>query len=113
MKRLHTKGGRFDSEDVNPMNYIANLSDAMLILAVGIMLALIVHWNVDISTSGTTYAADGSVLVDKDSAAAMTQEQLDKMQQDASTGQDSEGMEKAGELYYDADTGTYYIVRGK
>ena len=43
----------------------------MLILAVGIMLALIVHWNVDISTSGgtmsdsgTTYAADGSVLVD-------------------------------------------------
>ena len=71
MKRLHTRGGRFDSEDVNPMNYISNLSDAMLILAVGIMLALIVHWNVDISTSGgtmsdsgTTYAADGSVLVD-------------------------------------------------
>ena len=70
MKRLHTRGGRFDSEDVNPMNYISNLSDAMLILAVGIMLALIVHWNVDISTSGgtmsdsgTTYAADGSVLV--------------------------------------------------
>ena len=39
--------------------------------------------------------------------------ELDKIQQDASTGQDSEGMEKAGELYYDADTGTYYIVRGK
>ena len=117
MKQLHTRGGRFDNEDVNPMNYISNLSDAMLILAVGIMLALIVHWNVDISTSGgtmsdsgTTYAADGS---DKDSAAAMTQDELDKLQQDASTGQDSEGMKKAGELYYDADTGTYYIVRGK
>lgn len=119
MKRLHTRGGRFDSEDVNPMNYIANLSDAMLILAVGIMLALIVHWNVDISTSGgtmsdsgTTYAADGSVLVDKDNAAAMTQEELDKMQHDTSVGQDSQGMEKAGELYYDAATGTYYIVCG-
>lgn len=119
MKRLHTRGGRFDNEDVNPMNYISNLSDAMLILAVGIMLALIVHWNVDISTSGgtmsdsgTTYAADGSVLVDKDNAAAMTQEELDKMQQDTSVGQDSQGMEKAGELYYDAETGTYYIVRG-
>ena len=114
MKRLHTRGGRFDSEDVNPMNYISNLSDAMLILAVGIMLALIVHWNVDISTSGGTMsdAADGSVLVDKDNAAAMTQEELDKMQQDTSVGQDSQGMEKAGELYYDAATGTYYIVRG-
>ena len=43
MKRLHTRGGRFDSEDVNPMNYISNLSDAMLILAVGIMLALFVY----------------------------------------------------------------------
>lgn len=119
MKRLRARGNRFDSEDVNPMNYISNLSDAMLILAVGIMLALIVHWNVDISTtggtmseSGTTYAADGSVLVDRSNAAAMTQEELDKMQQDVSTGQDSEGMEKAGELYYDAETGTYYIVRG-
>lgn len=119
MKRLHARGGRFDNEDVNPMNYISNLSDAMLILAVGIMLALIVHWNVDISTSGgtmsdsgTTYAADGSVLVDKNNAAAMTQEELDKMQQDTSVGQDSQGMEKAGELYYDAATGTYYIVRG-
>ena len=120
MKRLHTRGGRFDSEDVNPMNYISNLSDAMLILAVGIMLALIVHWNVDISTSGgtmsdsgTTYAADGSVLVDKDNAAAMTQEELDKMQQDTRVGQDSQGMEKAGELYYDAETGTVSIDTAK
>ena len=83
MKRLHARGGRFDNEDVNPMNYISNLSDA-----------------------------DGSVLVDKDNAAAMTQEELDKMQHDTSVGQDSQGMEKAGELYYDAATGTYYIVRG-
>ena len=52
------------------------------------------------------------MLVDKDNAAAMTQEELDKMQHDTSVGQDSQGMEKAGELYYDAATGTYYIVRG-
>jgi len=118
MKRLHTRGGRFDGEDVNPMNYISNLSDAMLILAVGIMLALIVHWNVDISTSGGTmsdsgisYAADGSVLIDKEQAAAMTEEELEKLQQESGVGSDSQGMEKAGELYYDETTGTYYIVR--
>ena len=37
-------------EYVNPMSYISNLSDVMLILAVGIMLALILHWNVEIET---------------------------------------------------------------
>ena len=73
------------------MNYLSNLSDAMLVLAVGIMLALIVHWNVDISTSGGTMSDSGQ-----------------------SYAADGEGgnsaMEKLGEVYYDAATGQYYIV---
>lgn len=52
MKRRRRRGDRFSDESVDPMNYVSNLSDAMLVLAVGMMLALIVHWNVDISTGG-------------------------------------------------------------
>ena len=52
MKKLGRTRDRFGGEDVNPMNYLSNLSDVMLILAVGIMLALVVHWNVDITASG-------------------------------------------------------------
>ena len=52
MKRRRRRGERFSEESVDPMNYVSNLSDAMLVLAVGMMLALIVHWNVDISTGG-------------------------------------------------------------
>lgn len=40
-----------ESEDVNPMEGVANLADVMLVLAVGMMLALVVAWNVDISGS--------------------------------------------------------------
>ena len=67
MKRRRRRGERFSEESVDPMNYVSNLSDAMLVLAVGMMLA---------STEGET----------------------------------DEGMEKLGEVYYDAETGKYYII---
>ena len=34
MKRRRRRGERFSDESVNPMNYVSNLSDAMLVLAV-------------------------------------------------------------------------------
>lgn len=78
------------------------------------LLALVVHWNVDITTSGgqsqgTTAGENGSVLVDKDHAAAMTPEEMERLrQQEGFSG--GEDLEKRGEVYYDAKTGTYYIV---
>lgn len=42
-----------DTEDVNPMNSLGNLSDVMLVLAVGMMLALVVAWNLDLVGVGT------------------------------------------------------------
>lgn len=117
MKRKR-RGERFSGESVDPMNYLSNLSDAMLVLAVGMMLALIVHWNVDISTGGKSseavgdsVAADGSggqSVIDRDNAVTFTPEELDKM--DATEGQSDAGMEKLGEVYYDAATGKYYII---
>mgnify|MGYP000788348736 CR=1 FL=1 len=34
MKRRRRRGERFSDESVDPMNYVSNLSDAMLVLAV-------------------------------------------------------------------------------
>lgn len=79
------------------------------------LLALVVHWNVDIITTsggqsqGTTAGENGSVLVDKDHAAAMTPEEMERLrQQEGLSG--GEDLEKRSEVYYDARTGTYYIV---
>ena len=72
MKRRRRRGDRFSDESVDPMNYVSNLSDAMLVLAVGMMLALIVHWNVDISTGGRSSEITMSGICDlsKSSASA-------------------------------------------
>ena len=120
MRRGRRTRRRFAEEEVNPMNYLSNLSDAMLVLAVGIMLALIVHWNVDISTSGGTmsdsgqsYAADGeggNSAIDRDSTVNFSQDELDNMQSQDKLDSSDTGMEKLGEVYYDAATGQYYIV---
>ena len=120
MRRGRRTRRRFAEEDVNPMNYLSNLSDAMLVLAVGIMLALIVHWNVDISTSGGTmsdsgqsYAADGeggNSAIDRDSAVNFSQDELDNMQSQDKLDSSDTGMDKLVEVYYDAATGEYYIV---
>lgn len=114
---------RFDSEGVNPMNYLSNLSDVMLVLAVGIMLALIVHWNVDISTSGGTmsdtgmsYTAEGeggAASIDTEDALTFTEDELEQMDSQQTIQPGGEGMEKLGEVYYDAATGQYYIVEGQ
>lgn len=120
MRKTRRKQNRFDGESVDPMQFLSNLSDAMLVLAVGMMLALIVHWNVDISTSGgvmsdsgISYAAEGEggfAQIDKDDAIRFSEDELAQM--DTDTLEDGgEGMEKLGEVYYDAATGQYYIVR--
>ena len=115
MKNLGRTRECFDGKDVNPMNYLSNLSDVMLILAVGIMLALVVHWNVDITASGGqaqgNTGENGSVLVDKDHAVTMTDEELARLQEQNGVTGGGESLEKRGEVYYDAETGTYYIVR--
>ena len=85
-------------EDVNPMNYLSNLSDAMLVLAVGIMLALVLHYNLDLTVES---ASENS---SEDSVVTFTDDELEEQTQvpDNAT--------QAGSVYYDSETDTYYIV---
>ena len=104
MTRLSSKSLRSRQSDppVNPMDSVSNLADAMLVLAVGIMLALIINWNVDISARKTEQAASA------DPAISFEQDDLTESQDDAKT---IEGdLTEMGKVYYDQQTGTYYIV---
>ena len=100
---------RFEDEDVNPITYVSNLSDVMLIFAVGIMLALVTYWKVDMSPQQTAVTTDGAA-VNIEGAQTFTEEEREEMRSDATEGEAGEGMEKTGEIYYDPSTGTYYIV---
>ena len=99
---LRDRRRRREESEVNPMDGVANLSDAMLILAVGIMLALILNWNVDIS------AVRGQTA-DTEEALTFTEEDL--TQSEAQEGQGE--LEKLGAVYYDPATGLYYIIEEK
>ena len=107
MTRLSGKSLRSRQSDppVNPMDSVSNLADAMLVLAVGIMLALIINWNVDISAGKTEQAASA------DPAISFEQDDLTESQDDAKT---IEGdLTEMGKVYYDKETGTYYIVENQ
>ncbi|MBR2512274.1 MAG: DUF2149 domain-containing protein, partial [Firmicutes bacterium] len=51
MRRRFERARRslFSEEDANPMSGVSNLADVMLVLAVGIMLALIMNWHISVN----------------------------------------------------------------
>lgn len=102
-------GRRKTKEDVNPMNHIANLVDAMLVLAVGIMLALVMSWNLQISSAG-------KISVDEKKADVNRQEKISEFTEEDIKDIDEEdqvdvsGFEQKGNVYRDPKTGKYYIT---
>lgn len=97
-------------EDINPMSYVANLVDAMLVLAVGIMLALIISWNLNVSSSGQVSSdavqAEESVVSKEDAVSSFTEDDVAPAKDTV----DESNLEEKGTVYYDQGTGTYYII---
>ena len=99
---------RFTDEQVSPMDGIANLADVMLVLAVGIMLALVIHWNVDLAVVSS---ANRTESVDPQDALEFTQNDLAPAEGDEDM--DADAMKKLGTVYYDEATGRYYIIESE
>ena len=95
-------GGGNEKEDVNPMNWVGNLADVMLVLAVGIMLALVINWNIDVTPkdSITTTERHGEEISEIEGFASDGETPLDG---------DAE-YEEMGVVYRDPATGKYYLV---
>ena len=53
MSKYYGSGGSFRSakrpEEVDPMSSLSNIGDVMLVFACGLMVALVVAWNVDLA----------------------------------------------------------------
>lgn len=91
---------REDREEINPMDGLGNMADVMLVLAVGIMLALISHWNIDVSTS------DKLVNV-QDATEVKNMETLDE--EDIQAVEEDAALQERGVVYLDPQSGKYYM----
>lgn len=91
--------GRKGREEINPMDGIANLADAMLVLACGLMMALILHWNVDINLEQVDISTGSEVTNVEDLQESMVQIQSDE-----------DSYQRMGILYQDPQTGKMYML---
>lgn len=109
LKRSKFSGKDLDyEEEINPMNYMSNLSDAMLVLAVGIMLALVAAWNVDI----TMVQAEAEFREQQN--AVELSEDVDSLHTSSDKTEDSVsvedfGLTEYGKVYVDED-GNFYVI---
>ena len=88
-------------EMVNPMDGVANLADAMLVFACGLLLSLIINWNVDVGRT------EKLVGLNPDTQLTEMSETETKNPDDLVQG---EGYEEMGVVYRDSSTGKLYVV---
>lgn len=106
MRKLRTNRWS-NEEDVNPMDGLSNMSDAMLVLAVGIMLALVVNWKIDIK----------EVYSGQEQKVAVKEEDLKPLDVDTAKQNNNISFEdienkyiKSGTVYTDSFTGKTYVI---
>jgi hypothetical protein len=102
MRRKHSKTlaqAQPFSETVNPMEGVANLADVMLVFACGLMLALIINWNVDVGATANTQLTQGEEVTEMGELTGAEGE-----------GDDPTQYERLGEVYRDPATGQLYMV---
>jgi hypothetical protein len=90
-------------EEINPLDGLINLADIMLVLACGLMLALIVAWNIDIGGTGSE-----AVPVTQGQEVSSMQGLSNEENGDKSM--DLTQYEEMGVVYKDPSTGKLYMV---
>ncbi len=90
-------GFRSQEGGFNPMEGMSNLADCMLVLACGLMLSLIVSWNLDLAVD--------QPLENNDDLAA-----VEELQSSDTSPEDASSYEQLGVVYKDPATGELYMV---
>ncbi len=90
---------RYTEDDFSPMEGVGNMADALLVFACGLLLALIISWNVDISEQGEISQQPGTKYEVEGIGEKATQ----------TIGPETE-LEEMGKVYKDPETGKYYVI---
>lgn len=107
-KSLNTNFDYDNENDIgNPMDGVSNMSDAMLVLAVGIMLALVINWKIDIKEA---YNGQEKKEVVDDSKLQEFETDEAKQNNAVSSEDIESNYVKSGTVYTDTNTGKTYVV---
>ena len=107
--------GRFESEEEDPMAGTANLVDAMLVIAVGLLVFLVLAWNMQ------------SVLFNENLTPEQKEQVMEAMNQEVTevqegqvlnetpdtSNQTGQGYSEMGKVYEDPSTGKMIMVRNQ
>lgn len=93
-----------NSEEINPLDGTLNIVDAMLVFACGMMLSLIVHWNVDLGQAGQ---AGTRVELTSEQEVTQTPEILKDLIETEGQGR---LYEELGKVYKDPATGKLFML---
>lgn len=88
-------------EEVSPLEGAVNIVDAMLVFACGLMLALVIHWNVNLDQVGSQVEVQIGQEVTE---SPKIEENLIKSQNEGGL------YEEMGTVYKDPDTGQLFMV---
>ena len=100
-RNLRGKGLRSSRlrQDFNPAEGVLNLADVMLVFACGLMLSLVINWNIDINVEEVDMSVGNEV------------DQVENLEENMAENMNSEeGYEKMGTLYKDPATGKMYML---
>ncbi|MCD8099432.1 MAG: DUF2149 domain-containing protein [Oscillospiraceae bacterium] len=97
-KSISSRRYEEEADNSGGMENVANLVDAMLVLACGLMIALITRYNVNLQ------------ILD---VQTMTEVQdLEIMENDANSESSGSAYNELGVVYQDPETGTMYLISG-
>ena len=88
------------TEEINPMEGVGNMADAMLVFACGLLLALILSWNVNVNEFGEI-SNDATNVYEVNGIDGGVTQQINE----------NSNLEEMGTVYRDPVTGKYYVVQ--
>ena len=107
--------GRFDSEEEDPMAGTANLVDAMLVIAVGLLVFLVLAWNMQsvLFNDQLTQEQKEKVMEAMNQEVTEVQEGQILNETPDTSNQTGQGYTEMGKVYKDPSSGKLIMVQNK